>query len=74
MVLDLIVKKSYDGYDASIPSVKGCESWSKTEDEVIDKCLESLRYYLNLDEKNEIKIDKARIEDETIIYKLIIKK
>jgi predicted RNase H-like HicB family nuclease len=29
MILDIIVKKTDDGYIAEIPSLKGCESWDQ---------------------------------------------
>ena len=40
MVLDLIITKTDDGFTADVPSVKGCESWAHTEDEVVEKTLE----------------------------------
>lgn len=73
MVLDLIVTKTDDGFTAEIPSIKGCESWAHEEDEVINKLLELLRFYMqNPDLK--IKVDLARKEKPAIIYKLIFDK
>lgn len=74
MVLDLIIKKSDDGYTAEIPSIKGCECWAHKEDEVIDNSLDLLAFYLNLPEDTEIKIDKARRKENTTIYKLVFDK
>ena len=37
MVLDLVVKKTDDGFNADIPSVNGCDSWAHEEDEVIKR-------------------------------------
>ena len=71
MVLDLVVQNNFDGFTADVPSVKGCEAWSKTEDEAIKKSIEMLRFYLNLHNEKKINIDKARKEKDRIIYKLI---
>jgi len=73
MVIDLIVTKTNDGYTAEVPSLKGCESWAHDEDSVIEKIFELTSYYLHLDVKN-IKLDKARIEENKTIYKLIFHK
>ncbi|MCB0743306.1 MAG: hypothetical protein KDC67_05340 [Ignavibacteriae bacterium] len=74
MVLDLIIVRSNDGVTAEIPSLKGCESWAHEEEEVIEKSIELLRYYLNLSEETEIKIDKARGNKIKTIYKLVFNK
>ena len=73
MILDLIVTKTNDGYTAEVPSIKGCESWAHDEETVIEKIFEMTSYYLYLDVKN-IKLDKARIEENKTIYKLIFHK
>ncbi len=74
MILDLIVTKTDDGYDAKIPSLNEAESWAHTEDEAIDKVLELLLFYLGLEEKKEIKVDLARKEKNQTIYKLVFNK
>ncbi|GAB4146482.1 MAG: hypothetical protein Fur0015_13040 [Ignavibacteriales bacterium] len=74
MVLDLIISKSVDGFSAEIPSIKECETWSKTEDDALNKSIELLCYYLGIVDTKKIKIDKARIESNRIIYKLIFHK
>ncbi|PID56704.1 MAG: hypothetical protein CR986_10000 [Ignavibacteriae bacterium] len=74
MVLDLIIEKTDDGFTGEIPSIKGCECWAHEEDEVICKSLELLKFYNNLDEKAEIKVDKARKEKNKTIYKLVFEK
>lgn len=73
MVIDLIVTKTNDGYTAEVPSLKGCESWAHDEDTVIEKIIELSSYYLKISSK-QIKIDRARKEENTIIYKLIFDK
>lgn len=74
MVLDLVVTNLYDGYSAEIPSIKGCEAWSKNEEEAINKSVELLRFYLSLDVSKKINLDKSRTEKDQIIYKLIFTK
>jgi len=74
MVVDLLVHFSDDGFSSEVPSIKGCESWAKSEDEAIDKAVELVKYYLNLPESAKVKIDKARKEVNHNIYKLIFDK
>ena len=74
MVIDLIVTKTDDGYTAEVPSIKGCESWAHNEDDVIDKSLELVQFYLQLPDKKEIIVDKARREKNVITYKLVFNK
>jgi predicted RNase H-like HicB family nuclease len=73
MVIDLIVTKTNDGYTAEVPSIKGCESWAHDEDTVLEKIIELTSYYVRLSVK-EIKLDKARREENKTIYKLIFHK
>ena len=74
MILDLIVTKADDGYDAKIPSLNEAESWAHSEDEAIEKVIELLMFYLGLEEKKKIKIDLARRENNQTIYKLVFNK
>lgn len=74
MVLDLIVIKTDDGFTAEVPSLKGCECWSHTEEEALDKILELAEFYLNRTEKQKIKLDVARKVKNKTIYKLIFEK
>lgn len=73
MILDLIVTKTNDGFTAEVPSIKGCESWAHDEDTVIEKIVELTSYYIRLSVE-QIKLDRARKEDNKIIYKLIFHK
>lgn len=73
MVIDLIVTKTNDGYTAEVPSIKGCESWAHDEDTVLEKIIELTSFYVRLTVK-EIKLDKARREENKTIYKLIFHK
>lgn len=74
MILDLVVVKTNDGYTAEIPSLSGADTWAHEEDEVIGKAVELVKYYLNLDEENEIKIDRARRSKNKTVYKIIFDK
>lgn len=73
MVIDLIITKTNDGYTAEVPSLKGCESWAHDEDTVITKILELSSFYLQIPVK-EITLDRARKENDKIIFKLIFNK
>lgn len=73
MVIDLIVTKTNDGFTAEVPSIKGCESWAHDEDQVIEKILDLSSFYLQIPVK-ELKIDRARRENNKIIFKLIFDK
>ena len=74
MVIDLIVTDTGDGYTGEVPSIKGCDCWAHTEDEVITKSVELVHFYLGIPTENKIKIDKARKKKNTSIYKLVIEK
>jgi predicted RNase H-like HicB family nuclease len=73
MVIDLIITKTNDGYTAEVPSIKGCESWAHDEETVIEKITELTSFYIQLPTK-AIKLDRARKEENRIIYKLIFDK
>jgi len=72
MVLDLIVHRTDDGFTAEVPSIKGCETWAPTEDEVLEKIEELTRYYLKRGEKKLV-LDKARGGYDSSLYKIIVK-
>ena len=73
MILDVIVKKSDDGFTAEIPSIKGCESWAHDEQTVLDKINELASYYLKI-KSNTCKLDKARVKANISVYKLVFNK
>lgn len=73
MVIDLVITNTNDGYTAEVPSLKGCESWAHDEDTVIEKIIELTSFYVQLPVK-EIRLDKARKEENKTIYKLIFNK
>ncbi len=74
MVIDMIVTDTGDGFTAEVPSLRGCESWAHSDDEVITKIVELVRFYTNLNEDTEIIIDRARKNRNKIVYKLIFNK
>ncbi len=73
MVLNIIIKKTDDGFTAEIPSLSGCESWAHDEDTVMDKILELAEFYLKTNRK-KFKIDKARRINNKSVYKLVFNK
>lgn len=73
MVVDIVIKKVIDGYSAEIPSIKGCESWAHDEETALEKIIELASFYLKIP-KDKFKIDKARKEEDSVIYKLIFHK
>lgn len=74
MILDIIVKKTDDGFTAEIPGLKGCESWAHDEDTVMEKITDLAAYYLKIDSKSKFKIDRARKSNNKIVYKLVFNK
>ncbi len=67
MILTIIVKKTDDGFEAEVPTVKGCDAWDPSEDGVLEKIMEILRYYLKLPDNTKFKLDKTK--DDFIIKK-----
>lgn len=74
MVLDLIVIKTDDGFNAEIPSLQGCETWAHEEDDVINSALDMAVFYLNLEDRKSINVDRARRSGNKTIYKLVFDK
>ncbi len=74
MVLDLVIKKTDDGFTAEVPSLKGCECWAHDEDTVMNKIIDLAAYYLKIDNKEKFKIDKARGSKNKTVYKLVFNK
>lgn len=73
MILDIIVNKTDDGFNANVPSIQECESWAHDEETVLDNILERVSYFLQL-EKSIMELDRARRSKTETVYKLIIKK
>lgn len=74
MILNIHINKTDDGFDALVPSIKGCESWGASEEEALEKILENVRYYLKLPKTAMVKVDKAKDNFHEKIYKLVFDK
>jgi predicted RNase H-like HicB family nuclease len=74
MVLDIVIKKTDDGYTAEVPSLKGCECWAHDEDTVMNKIIDLVSYYLKINSKEKFKVDKARGSKNKTVYKLVFNK
>lgn len=73
MILDIIIEKTNDGYNADVPSLKDCDTWAHDEESAIENILERVSFFLRIDPKL-FKLDKARIENNSTVYKLVIDK
>jgi hypothetical protein len=74
MILDIIVKRTDDGYTAEIPSLKGCECWAHDEDTAINKIIDLAAFYLKINSNEKFKIDKATGSKNKTVYKLVFNK
>lgn len=74
MILDIVIKKTDDGFTAEIPSLKGCECWAHDEDSVLNKIVDLAAYYLKIENKEKFKLDKARVFSNKSVYKLVFNK
>ena len=73
MILDVIVKKSTDGFTAEIPSGKGVESVAHDEETALQKIVELASFYLKT-KTEKFKLDKSRVHLNTSVYKLVFNK
>ncbi|MCJ7555257.1 MAG: hypothetical protein MUO34_15405 [Ignavibacteriaceae bacterium] len=73
MILDIVIEKTNDGFNADVPSLRECDTWAHDEETVINNILERVSYFLRIDQKL-FKLDKARRENNFTIYKLVIDK
>lgn len=74
MILDIHVYRSDDGFTAEIPSLKGCEKWNHSEDELLVEIVDLAKYYLKLTDETKVKIDKSSVRNNLSIYKMIFDK
>ena len=68
----VLVERGLDGVDASIPSIRECETCAPTEDEALAFLVERLAYFLRREHGFKHHIDYMRREDDKTWYKLII--
>lgn len=69
----VIVEKGIDGIDASIPSIRECATWARTEEEALSALVDRLAYFLNRESGFKHVIDYMRREEAKTYYKLIIR-
>jgi len=74
VIIDLIITSTDDGFNADVPSINGFDCWSADEDELIQKSLELVSFYLTLSEEQTITVDRVRREGKKTTYKLIFEK
>ncbi len=74
MVLDIILKKSDDGFTAEVPAINGCECWAAKEEDTVDKIIELAAFYLKIKDLKKLKLDKARVSGNIQYYKLVFNK
>jgi len=74
MILDILIKKTDDGFTAEIPSLKGCECWAHDEETALNKIIDLAAYYLKINSIDKFKIDKARGSKNRTVYKLVFNK
>ena len=72
MQLQIVTRKTDDGVEASVPSIRECESWAATEDEAIDNLLDRVRFVLHLKEGFRHKLDISRREGDETWYALVL--
>jgi hypothetical protein len=67
-----VTRKTYEGVDASVPSIRECETWAKTEDAAIDSLIERLKYFLSVPDDVKVILDKSRREGVETFYTIMI--
>jgi hypothetical protein len=72
MHLQIVTRRTLDGVDASVPSIRECETWAATEDEALDKLLELVRYFLQLKPGFKHGLDRSRREGDETYYTLVV--
>lgn len=69
----VVVESALDGVDASIPSIRECETWARDVDTAIQLLMERLAFFLQRDPGFKHEIDFMRREEGRTYYKLIIR-
>ncbi len=68
----IVTRKTWEGVDASVPSIRECETWAKTEDEALDGVIERLKYFLSLPANAKYTLDKSFRENGSTYYTIIV--
>jgi predicted RNase H-like HicB family nuclease len=48
MILDLIIEKTNDGFNADVPSLQDCDTWAHDEETAISNILERVTFFFIL--------------------------
>ena len=72
MQLQIVTRRTLDGIEASVPSIRECETWGSTEEEALAKLLDLLRYFLQLKEGFSHRPDRSRREGDETYYTLVV--
>jgi hypothetical protein len=69
----VVVERGIDGVDASIPSIRECETWAKDEQTALQLLAERLAFFLDRTPDFKHDFDFMRREEGKTYYKLIIR-
>ncbi|MCB2204067.1 hypothetical protein KQI65_04905 [bacterium] len=69
----VVVEKTLDGVDASIPSIRECETWAEDTDKALTLLMDRLAYFLQREPGFKHDLDLMRREDGKTFFKLIIR-
>lgn len=69
----VVVEKVLDGVDASVPSIRECETWAADEPAALASLMDRLAYFLKREPGFKHDLDFMRREDGKSYYKLIIR-
>ncbi len=69
----VVVERGIDGVDASIPTIRECETWAADTDTALKLLIERLAFFLHREPGFKHEIDFMRREEGKTYYKLIIR-
>jgi hypothetical protein len=73
MQFQIVAQRELDGVEASVPSIRECSAWARTEDEALDLLLERVAYFLNLPPRFKHSLDRSRVEAGATYYTLVLR-
>ncbi|MDH7514565.1 MAG: hypothetical protein QHI48_01640 [Bacteroidota bacterium] len=75
MHLIIIVKRGYEGFDVTVPSIPECASWGSSEEQALDNILDRIAYFFGMPvPKMASTLEFARREGGTAYYTLVLKR